>query len=67
MAINHQLVPSNGWQFYEEKTNTRLIATDRASLARHVRDHRASNGLPSGDIDADIDSQIEKEHPELSI
>ena len=65
--INHQKVPKTGWRYRQEKTNTTVVATDWNTLVNAVREHRRVNGIPPGDIEEDVDEQIEKNNPELSI
>lgn len=67
MAINHQKTPHGGWKYFESRTNTSIITMNRHDLTKAVTDHRRANGINIGDVEEDIDSQIEKLHPELSI
>lgn len=67
MPINHQIVPPNGWRFLEPKSNITIISLDWNSLVKGVIAHRKSNGIDVGDVELDIDNQIEKNHPHLSV
>lgn len=67
MAISRQKVPNGGWKFYEERTRTKLIGIDFNELVRLLQNHRKANGLNHWDSEHDIEVQIEKNHPELSI
>lgn len=65
--ISHQKVPNGGWRFLEERTNTTVVAINWNDLVRCVTSHRKINGINVGDVEGDIDSQIEKNHPELTL
>lgn len=65
--ISRQLVPHGGWKFREERTNTTLVALDFNSLVKMVTDHRKSNGFNEGDVEFDIEDQLEKAQPNLII
>lgn len=67
MAISHQRVPKDGWRFYEAKTNTSLISMDYEGLVRNVSGHRKANGINVGDVEGDIDKQIEEKHAYLAL
>lgn len=67
MAISHQRVPHGGWKYYQERTRTTIAALDHASLVKQVSDHRRNNGIDVGDVEEDIDQQIEKNQPQLTI
>lgn len=67
MAISHQHTPPNGWRYFEEKTKTTLVAGTRDKLGIHLENHRQSNGIEQGDVQGDIDRQIEELHPHLKI
>lgn len=65
--INHQKVPKTGWRYKQDRTNTTVVATDWQALVDGVKEHRRVNGIPPGDIEDEVDAQIEKNNPELSI
>ena len=65
--ISHQLVPPGGWKFREEKTNTTIVARSMEELIKYVADHRRSNGITPGNVQLDIEEQLEKLHPSIVI
>lgn len=67
MAISRQKVPNGGWKYYEERTKTTFIGLDFMDLTTALQNHRKANGLNHWDSEHDIEVQIEKNHPELSI
>lgn len=67
MAISHQKIPHGGWSFYEERTRTTFKSVDFSGLVKCLEDHRKANALNHWDSEYDIEIQIEKNHPELSI
>lgn len=67
VAINHQVTPHGGWSFLEPKTNIKIVSLTHERLVRDVSNHRRSNGIDVGNVEKDIDEQIENNHPYLSI
>lgn len=67
MAISPQRVPHGGWRYYQERTRTTISAIDYHSLVKQLSDHRRNNGIDVGDVESDIQEQIEKNQPHLKI
>jgi hypothetical protein len=66
--ISHQLTPPQGWQYFESRTKTRIVALNWEGLVKAVKDHRFNNGVLIGDnLPAEIEKQIEEKHPHLKL
>lgn len=56
-------MPPGGWTYTQG--TVLLMAETFDNLVKNVRGHRASNGIPPGDIQKDIEEQLSKRFPHL--
>lgn len=57
-VIDTTVVPPGGWRYTQPETGFEFSASTLRVLVSKVREHRAANGLPEGDPQADIEAFV---------
>lgn len=63
MIISHTVMPNGGWTYKQGEIT--LVSDTFDNLKKHVIAHRKSNGIPEGNVQADIEEYLVKKFPHL--
>lgn len=64
MIISHTVMPPGGWTFRTER-GINLVGETFDLLKKNVTAHFIANGLPSGDVENQIERQLVHRFPHL--
>lgn len=63
MIISHTVMPNGGWVYKQGQIT--LIGETFDLLKKNVIDHRKFNGIPEGNVQADIEEYLVKKFPHM--